>query len=415
MNKYFIVILCFISSLSFSQKVFNGDPDKAFKMAREMAFNNQRKQAQDTLLLILTKYPDYHDLRLFLANTYSWDGSYGMAKKEFEYILKQDPNRLNTWIAAITNELRSKAPLSVIEMVKKGLNYFPRNPDILYLKASAEEALNNKEEALRTVEEILKSHPDHKKSITYRTILNDGLMKNMIGVKASLELYSEVFDPMQYYLFNYVRDTKYGSIHGRLNVSNRFSETGAQFEVDLYPKIRKGLYAYLNFGLSNSFLYPEIRYGAELYQSLPKSFEASLGFRALKYSETTVIYTGSAGWYTGNSYWSLRSYVTPGDAGTSVSGALNYRRYKSDANNYFSVVVGLGFSPDIYRFDFEGNEDAIVNLQSQNLNIGYYFTSSTNKTLWGIDAGVTHQEISFNPGSYLWIYSLGASWNMKFR
>src|SRR5690606_18462539 len=106
----------------------------------------------------------------------------------------------------------------------------------------------------------------------------------------------------------------------------RFGSTGSQLEVDMYPTISQGFYAYLNFGVSNSYLYPEIRYGAELYKSLPKGFEASLGFRSLKYSETTNIYTGSIGWYTGNSYFSFRPYVTPGEPKASMSGTLTYRK-----------------------------------------------------------------------------------------
>lgn len=65
-----------------------------------MAFNKKRKQAQDSLLLILTKYPNYHDIRSFLGSTYSWDGAYDKARKEFSYILKQSPKRLDTWEAA---------------------------------------------------------------------------------------------------------------------------------------------------------------------------------------------------------------------------------------------------------------------------------------------------------------------------
>jgi len=167
--------------------------------------------------------------------------------------------------------------------------------------------------------------------------------------------------------------------------------------------------------VSNSFLYPDIRYGAELYKSLPRSFEASIGFRALKYSSTTNIYTGSIGWYTGNSYLSFRAYVTPGEPKASKSGAINYRKYRSDANNYLSVTVGIGFSPEIYRFEFDGNEDTIVNLNSQKFNLGYYFTSANKKNALGIQAGISHQEISFDPGSYLWIYSIALSWDLKFR
>jgi YaiO family outer membrane protein len=183
----------------------------------------------------------------------------------------------------------------------------------------------------------------------------------------------------------------------------------------MYPRIVKGLYAYVNFGVADTFLFPDIRYGAELYKSLPKSFEASLGFRTLKYSSTTNIYTGSLGWYTGNSYWSFRTYITPGDSGSSMSGTLNYRKYRSDADNYFSVALGMGFSPEVNQFDFGGNEEAIINLKSQKVNMGYYLTSSNKQNLWGAKFGITHQEISFDPGNYFWIYSFGLSWEVKFR
>lgn len=416
MYKYVFIAFSLVSLCSFGQQeVFNGDPDKAFETARELAFNKQRKQAQDTLRLILTKYPDYHDIRSFLGSTYSWDGAHKKAKKEFVYVLEHDPERLSTWKAAINNELWSEEPFSALEMAQKALKYFPKNPDLVYLKAKAEDDSGDKEKALMTIEELLEAHPGHEKAGSYKAGLIDELSLNAIGLKSSSDFYSETFDPMHYYLLKYVRRTKIGSIHSKLNVSRRFESTGAQFEVDMYPRIVSGLYAYLSVGVSNSSLYPDFRYGAELHKSLPLSLEASLGFRALKYSSTTTIYTGSLGWYTGNSYWSFRTYITPNEAGSSKSGTLTYRRYRKDADNYLSVAAGMGFSPDIYRFDFEGNEHTIINLNSQKLNVGYYFTSKNNKNAWGTQAGVSHQEISFDPGSYFWIYSLSVSWSMKFR
>ena len=416
MNKYVFILLMSLPFCSFGQqKAFKGDPDRAFKVARDLAFNKQREQAQDTLIFILTKYPDYHDIRSFLASTYSWDGDYKKAKEAFNYVLKKAPNRLDTWEAAIKNELYSETPFNALKMANTALNYFPNNSKILYLKASAEDGTSNPEEALLTINNLLQEHPNHEKSKAYKVSLMDKLSQNVIGFKSSVDIYSETFDPMQYYLLKYVRLTKYGSIHGKLNFNRRFESNGLQLEVDMYPRITKGLYAYVNFGWSNSFLFPNVRYGAELYKSLPKSFEASLGFRALKYTTTTNIYTGSVGWYTGNSYWSFRAYVTPGDPGASKSGTLNYRKYRRDANNYLSINVGMGFSPDTYKFYYEGNEETIINLSSQKLNLGYYFASKNNKNLWGVQAGVAHQEISFNPGSYFWIYSFSLSWDMKFR
>ena len=411
----FLLLFFFNFQMQGQQKVYNGNPDTSFKTARNLAFNQQRKQAQDTLLNILTKYPDYYEIRSFLATTYSWDSDYKKARKVFATILEKDSKNKETWIAAIKNELWADLPYAALEMTNNALQIFPNNHELLYLKASAQENTDNAIEALSTIQSILEKNPEDQKAKDFKISLNTLLQKNAIGINASIDLYSSVFDPMQYYSLKYTRKTKYGSITPKLNLNRRFNENGAQFEVDLYPKIRKGLYAYVNFGISNSFLFPDVKYGAELYQSLPRSFEVSAGFRTLKYSSTTNIYTGSVGWYFGNSYWSFRPYFTPGGTGTSKSGTLTYRKYRSDADNYLGLSIGMGFSPEINQFIFNPNDAAIVNLESQKLNVGYYFTTSNKQNAWGAQLGVAHQEIIFDQGNFFWIYSLAVSWELKFK
>jgi YaiO family outer membrane protein len=414
LSFYVTVILLSVNVVA-QQKKFTGNPDTAFKVARELAFNKHRKQAQDTLLLILTKYPTYNDVRAFLASTYSWDGDYDKARKEFMKVLQNDADRKTTWIAAINNELWSESPFKALELASSALKHFPKNDEILLLKAKAQENSKNPEDALTTVNQVIMNNPKNNKALAYKKGLINALSYNTIGLKTSIDFYSEVFDPMQLHTLKYSRQTKYGSVIAKMNFSRRFQENGTQFEIDLYPKITEGLYAYLNVGFANTFLFPDVRYGAELYKSLPGSFEISAGFRTLKYDTTTNIYTGSLGWYTGNSYWAFRVYITPNDNGSSKSGTLNYRKYRSDANNYFSASIGMGYSPEIDRFNFNGNENTIVKLNSQKINGGYYFSSKNNKNLWGSSFGITHQEISFDLGNYFWIYSLSLSWELKFR
>lgn len=416
MKQSIVIILLLIGSFAYSQTdVFKGDPDRAFEAARELAFNKKRKQAQDTLLLILTKYPDYHDIRSFLGTTYSWDGEYKKARKAFDYVLKRSPERLDTWIASIKNELYAGAPIEAMEKANTALKYFPDDAELLYLKASAQEAANNPEDALITIESNLALHPDHEKSQVYRTNLRTRLSLNTIGLRSAVDLYSERFDPMQYYTLRYGKATKYGSIQAKLNFNRRFASNGLQAEIDMYPRITTGLYAYANFGYSDSFLFPDIRYGAELYKTLPKSFEISAGFRALKFQTTTTIYTSSIGWYNKNNYWALRGYLTPGEPKASMSGILTFRHYRSDVNNYFSIDAGAGFSPEENRFNFNNDQNAIVKLLSQKLNFGYYFSSGNKQNLWGLQAGVTHQEDNLNYGSYFWIYSFSLSWDLMFK
>lgn len=416
LQQQFLVVLFFVCTAVFSQqKEFNGDPDVTFETARKLAFDGQRKQAQDSLVMLLKKYPNYNDIRSFLASTYSWDGNYKQAKKEFLYVLENDPKNETAWVAAINNELWSEASFSALEMAKKALENLPNSEAILLVKAKAEEKSQNPEDALKTVNSILNLNNNNVDAKNYLESLNQSLRFNSVGITSSVDLYSDEFDPMQFYALTYKRITKYGSIIAKGNFSRRFNNNGSQFELDAYPKIAKGLYAYLNIGFSNSYLYPNVRFGAELHQSLPHSLEISVGLRSLKYSETTNIYTGSVGWYTGNSYWSFRPYFTPSDSGTSTSGTLNYRKYNSDADNYFSISAGIGFSPELYQFEFEGNEDKIISLESQKINFGYYFTSKSKQNAWGIQLGISHQEISFDPGNFFWVTTLGVSWELKFK
>lgn len=411
------MVFCFalIFQMYGQEEKYNGNPDTSFETARNLAFNKQRKQAQDTLLHILTKYPDYHDIRSFLATTYSWDGDYKKARNEFNYVLEKDPQNKSTWVAAIKNEIWGDKPYTALEMTTQALKNIPEDAEILYLKASALEKTNKSLEALTTLDAILKKNPEDQNAIAYKTSLNTTLRKNTIGLRTEVDVYSQVFDPMQYHTLNYSRQTKYGSIIAKFNFNRRFNENGTQIEFDLYPKIAKGLYAYLNVGFANTFLFPDLRYGAELYQSLPKSFEASIGFRSLQYTTTTNIYTGSIGWYTGNSYFSFRPYFTPSDTGTSTSGTFTYRKYRSDADNFIGFAFGMGFSPEINQFNFSGNENAIVDLKSQKLNLSYNFTSNNKQNAWGLQLGVAHQEITFDQGNYFWIYNFAVIWDLRFR
>ena len=410
-------ILAFLSVFQIfgQEKKYNGNPDASFETARNLAFNKQRKQAQDTLLSILTKYSDYHEIRTFLATTYSWDAEYKKAATEFTAVLTKDPKNKTTWIAAINNELWGDLPFSALEMTITALKHFPNDAEILHLKASAQENTYNPLEALITVDYLLTQNPDDQKAKDFKISLNKILSQNTIGINSSVDFYSDVFDPMQYHAFKYGRQTKYGSIIGKVIFNRRFNENGLQYEVDLYPKILKGLYAYVNVGLSNSFLFPDVRFGAELYKSLPRSFEISLGFRTLQYSTTTTLYTGSLGWYYGNSYWSFRPYIAPGGAGTSNSGTISYRKYRSDADNYLGLTLGIGFSPETNQFNYNENGAPIINIKSQKINLGYYFSSSNKQNAWGTQFGVVHQEIIFDPGNYFWIYSLTLSWELKFK
>src|SRR6478736_1695762 len=178
------LVLCFISfGQAFGQeKPYNGDPDASFATARNLAFKQQRKQAQDTLVNILTKYPNYHEVRNFLATTYSWDGDHKKANKEFDIVLKEDSKNKGAWSGSIQNQLWANAPFIALEMADQALKQLPDDEDILLLRAKAQENTNNPVAALTTVKSILNKNPENQKAKELKNSLNRAISMNTIGI-----------------------------------------------------------------------------------------------------------------------------------------------------------------------------------------------------------------------------------------
>jgi YaiO family outer membrane protein len=269
---------------------------------------------------------------------------------------------------------------------------------------------------LATIKEAVKLHPNNQEVLNYKNSLENALSFNTIGITYILDVYDKNDrDNMHYSTLQYSRQTKYGSINTKINYSNRFQTDNYQLEIDLYPRIVKGLYAYVSGGWSNSPLNPSQLYGVELFKSLPKSFETSLVFRWLEFSSETTIYTGSLGWYTGNSYWAFRTYITLGDPGISKSGTLMYRKYRSDAENYFTIEAGIGASPALDRFIPGFTGDQVFDLDSQKLVLGYYFSTKNKKNAWGFDVSAYREEKPFAKGEYFLYMSMCVSYAVRFK
>ena len=421
-TKIISVVLFFLFMHQFlmsQEKEFKGNPDTAFKNARDLAFNDKRKQAQDTLQLILSKYPDYLDVRAFLASTYSWDGNYAEARKQFKMVLEKDENRKTDWIAYIKNEQYAEKYFKAINLSDDALKIFPNDADLLLLKAKSQMNVNNRIEASRTLEKAVELYPENKEILDYSYSLNDVLSFNTLSLAVSMDYYdinkNNGRANMYYTTLTYSRQTKYGSIIARFNYVNRFETDNYQFELDLYPRIANGFYAYLSGGFSNSPLNPSERYGFELFKMLPGSFELSGGFRWLKFTTETTIWTGSLGWYTGNSYWAFRTYITPGEPSTSMSGRLIYRKYRSDADNYWTFELGYGASPTLDRFAPGFTGDQIFQLDSQALVLGYFLSTKNKKNLWGFNVSAFREEKPFAKGDYFFYTNLGVTYSFRFR
>jgi len=401
------LVICGFPWLMQAQEIsYTGDPDASLKRAMTLAFNGNRVDARDTLSNILTAYPDYTDVRTLLAKTYSWDGNYDEARKQFNRITSEERQHTEVWIAAIRNELFAENYYIALGLTNKALLYLTREEALVQLRTEILEKLKGIPESADTTAAEKKKVEEEKK------------YKNSVTLFSSTDVFDVVFDPMFYSGLEFTHETPIGKIIPRINYSNRFDIDGIQYELDLYPKFSKSVYAYLNYGYSQSEIYPSHRFGGDLYANLPKGIEVSLGARYLSFTESNVtIYTGSLGLYRGNYYLSLRPYVTPRNNNTTgLSGILLARKYLKDANNFIGFSGGMGFMPEFRQFLANSKliAETVLFVESQQLMLEYQFSFKNNPSLYRANLGITRQELVFAAGNYFYAVSAGLRYQVRF-
>ena len=172
------------------------------------------------------------------------------------------------------------------------------------------------------------------------------MSRTSIAVDYNYVHFIEDVDPWQLASVSLGRRGQNGSLIGRLNYANRFATSGTQVEADAYPSLGKRMYGYANIGYSTSDIFPDWRWGAEVFANLPRAWEASLGARQLRFDGSPVtLFTGSLGRYIGNGWVSFRPFLRSRDDGLSASASITARKYGVDQDDYVGVRVGAGSAP----------------------------------------------------------------------
>ena len=395
--------------------------DQLFKNARTAAFDEDDypkaiKITQEALELS----PDYADIRIFLGRLYTWTDKKDLARQEFERVIEKNPGYADAHLAYGYLEYWEDNPEKALIVIEPGIEKNPDSEGLLMLKAKIYNNLGKFTEANETLETLLKYDPNFSEARAFSQKIKDLSSKNQIGIDYDFVYFDERFsDPWHLASVSYGRRTGIGSITGRLNYANRFTTNGVQFEVDAYPRISNTFYTYVSGGISeNGGIFPRYRAGFSLYANLPKSFEADAGFRFLSFSRSTWIYTASVGKYYSNYWINLRTYLTPSNNSLSKSISLTVRYYLAGADDYLSLRVGTGLSPDKpENYYLYNSDDEIVgsldpkNLKSSNISLGYR-KSIKQSNIFSLDVGAENQEYALDKKGYQ--FTIGAGFTKRF-
>lgn len=386
---FLLVLTCIINALA-------QDTDSLYKEARKYAFSGERNKAKSIAKKAIDLSPNYLEIQVFLGRLYTWDEQYDTARYYYNNIINKQNDYLEAYSAWCDLELWSDNYAKALELSKLALKYDSTNSALLLRKAKAEVNLNKVAEAGETMNFALKYNHKDPLLFEYNELIKRKLQKNKISFSYDRDEFNKTFAPWNLYSIAYTRNTNaIGSLILRLNRADRFGTSGNQYELDAYPSLGEKMYMYLNVGVSDISIFPTYKWGASIYRSLPKSFEAELGIRYLQFSTSTIVYTASVGKYWKNFWFSLRPNFIPNSSGSSGSLTLSTRYYINDANNYIGVIVGSGISADevrINRTDKNGNNSL---LKSNRLRLTYQKPFKRN-IIAGIGLGVSEEETSFS-------------------
>jgi YaiO family outer membrane protein len=408
----FVLLVLTISATCYAQDWTQLSGDELFALARKTAFQGNRKEARLMLERVLQQTPDYHEVRVFMARTFYWDGQFEEAKSQLQDVLAREPGNAEAIDLFADVLLAEEHWQQVIDICNEGLINHPTSEELLYKKALALVRLGKNDEAGAVLASLLSINRSHEKAIKLTSEIKSMALKNSVGISYGIDVFNRTFRPAHYLSAQLTRRERFGDGILRVNYANRFSTSGVQGEIDLYPKFTNGVYAYLNYGYSSSPLFPAHRLGAEVYSKLPRGAEASLGVRYLKFEggNNVAIYTASASLYYKNYLFSFRPFLAPSVSGNSFFSVVNARRYLNDGENYLGVSGGFGFSPDEARLQSARglSSDAVFRLRAQKVWINWQKTLERN-FITLINIGLVRQELSFNVGNYVWMTNLSVS------
>ncbi|WP_185958355.1 YaiO family outer membrane beta-barrel protein [Fodinibius sediminis] len=338
-----LLLVTATSPLSTHAQQSTTNTGQRFREARHAAFEeNNYHKAKQLAYQALKQSPDYHGIRIFIANLHAWEKHYQKARKELHYILIKDPDNKRALTSIIDIEQWAARPETALRWTDQALKYYPENTEFMLTEASLLSELERYNEAEQLYREILA----RDSNLEARRQLQRVQLKQL-KYRATLsykhERFQQHFDPWNFMEFRLSRETGVGPVIGRLQYGNRFALDGVQFNLDAYPSLYKGMYAYLNAGYSDAAIFPRYRLGLSLYQTLQGSFVLEGGIRHLDFSNSqSSVFILSLSKYWKNYLFTTRGYMVPSDSDNQQSLGILARRYFGGERFYMSLKGGMG-------------------------------------------------------------------------
>ena len=347
-GAWLVVVLLLAPAASAAQ----ARPSEAVQReAREAVSAGHPGQALGLLEAQLEANPRDVDVRLLYGLVLSWSGLYDDARRELERVLAQAPGYTDARVALANVEWWSRQYERLHQVADEGLRRQPEDTRWLVYEARALEGLGRPADARKAVGQVLARDPGHVQARALGERLDARLRPWSAQLAHTADWFDDDRTPWKETAATIGRRTSVGTVLTRVSYAERFDRADTQIEIEAYPRIRPGTYGYVNIGGGvDQTLYPQSRLGLELFQSLGRGVEASVGWRRLHFSTNTDIYVGTLTKYAGAWMITGRAFYVPGELKDSTSYYGTVRRYfGADGTSFWGASYGHGFSREEIR------------------------------------------------------------------
>ena len=391
MKQIFGILMGIFLAVSIAAAQDSFDPDELLAEARTLIFDKKYQEGRQIAFRALEKYPNYADILILVGRSYAWEGKNDSASIYLERAILASPAYADGYVAYIDNlfwdDDLSKAE-GILQRAQANLGS-PTPKEIVYRQSRLLYYREQYQDAFDLVDSLFQKGFKTEGLLGYMKNLDRYRRVNAVGTTYDYDTFFGDIQPWHTWsVYGRTRTQLTGALIARVTQSARFDDFGTLVELDAYPSIGKNGYAYLNIGGSGASFFPKLRFGASYYHNLEKAWEVEAGYRYLGFTEVTHIITGSVGKYIGNWWLNARLNVIPdSDLGTSTSIQLTGRYYFKTAEDFFSIQLGSGVSPD------EETRDQTQLLNSYRARIGYQQLISPKFMIYGY-TGYSRDELS---------------------
>lgn len=373
---------------------------EALKLYKEGEFEESLKLTEHGLALAR----EYHDIRILQVRNLWALENFEDADEELAFLLKEAPGYAAVKPLAQQRVLRYKETSDALSFLHKVEEVYPDDPSFRVTKAQLLLNRGQKKEARSiAMEELSRTGITGEQRYAFQIVLNRSVTDE-IGITYQVISFSEDYpgkDTWHGTIVEYQHNFNRTAVIGRVNYSNRSYGDGVLYELEAYPVFNDRWYAYTNIGFSDGSLFPDFRSSVSIYHNFANVFEGEVGGRSLHFHGSDY-FTGILGlsMYEGKFLFNARTFLGPERKGHLIRNyQANVRYYLSHADNYLSLRIGSGISPDERAMFSQVQEKPTLEAYYLNLGIRHIFW---NRHIFQLETGFLHEDItSDNTGNQL--------------